>query len=160
MSMPIRSASCRGPMRNPAPRMAASTCSGSPPASTSRRGFEVEGPGDSVHDEARRVGDLNRCLAQLFRGLYGLVCSRRICRGSGDNLDQAHRWNRVKEVHAHHAFGALCSRGDARDGERGGVRGEHCVVANYAFKVREDLLLDLEILDYGLDDEWYISTRF
>src|SRR5262249_57707186 len=76
----------------------------------------------------------------------------RVARMSGpDHLDQRQDRRRVEEVEPDDAFGALRRLGDLRDRERRGVRREDRVRRDGVFERGEGLLLDLEVLEYGLD---------
>ena len=72
---------------------------------------------------------------------------------AADDLDERHAVDRVEEVHADDVLGMLRVRGDVGDRDRRRVRGEDRARLLDAFELREDLPLDVDVLDDGLDHE-------
>ena len=73
---------------------------------------------------------------------------------AGDHLDQLHHRRRVEEVHPHDALRALGGPRDRRDRDRRRVRRQHAVAGDdLARQRREQLVLELEALGRGLDDD-------
>ena len=68
------------------------------------------------------------------------------------DLDQRHDRDRVEEVEADEALGVLQLRADLVDRQRRGVGREDRVVGDVLLDLGEDLLLDAELLEHGLDD--------
>ena len=103
------------------------------------------------HEAGRVLGD-DRVLAQLL-GRDHRGAERDLVRlGRVDDLDERHHRDRVEEVEADQALGVLQLRADLVDRERRGVGGEDRVVGDVLLDLGEDLLLDAELLEDGLDD--------
>lgn len=84
-------------------------------------------------------------------------------RGGGqarDHFDQGHQRRRVEEVHANHLVRALQPGGEAGDGQRRSVAGEDAVGGAQGFQLAEQRLLDLQVLDDGLDHQMSIGQGF
>lgn len=84
-------------------------------------------------------------------------------RGGGqarDHFDQGHQRRRVEEVHANHLVRALQPGGEAGDGQRRSVAGEDAVGGAQGFQLAEQRLLDLQVLDNGLDHQASIGQGF
>ena len=73
--------------------------------------------------------------------------------GGAHDLEQLHHVGRREEVQADHVCGRLVTRGDLVDVERRGVGGEDRAGLADAVELGEDLLLDVHVLEHGLDDE-------
>ena len=70
-----------------------------------------------------------------------------------DDLDELLHRGGVEEVDADHAAGPRGGRGDLGDGQRRGVGGDHRRVGDDPVDPRDDLALDRQLLDHGLDDQ-------
>ena len=68
------------------------------------------------------------------------------------DLDQRHDRDGCEEVEADEPLGMRELRPDLLDRERRGVRGEHRLGGEVRLDLGEDVLLDLEFLEDGLDD--------
>ncbi len=107
----------------------------------------------AVDDEARRVGDQHRALAQLL--------GNSPCGGKGDvirircpdELDERQDRNRVEEVEAD-------IRSHLLDRERGRVRGEDAFRCDDRAELREHLLLHLHVLENGLEHQVAVREGF
>ena len=108
---------------------------------------------DAVDHEAGGVVTADRRLtdarAEGVRRLERIV-GREL--GSHD-LDERHQRGGVEEVHADDALRPFRGGGDLRDGESGGVRGQHRLRPADSLERREELPLRLELLDDRLDHE-------
>ena len=101
---------------------------------------------DAVDDEAGRVPDEDRALAQLFGEGPGRRESRVVRVGGADELHERQDRDGVEEVDAD-----VCAH--LGDRKAGGVRGEDAVVPRVLAQLGEDSLLRLELLEDGLQDE-------
>jgi hypothetical protein len=93
----------------------------------------------------------SRTRTQSFRsgGVEGLVARA----GGADHLDERQHGRGVEEVHPDDAFGRLRRLGDLRDRERRGVRREDGRWLDDPVELGEELALDAEVLERGLDHE-------
>ena len=114
---------------------------------------------DLVDDEAGSLVDLDGLLADghgaVPNGLEGLVGGV----GAADDLNQLHDGGGVEEVHADEAVSALGGGGDGGDGDGGGVGGQNGLGLADLVQLSEDGLLDLQILDGGLNDQIGVSSQ-
>jgi hypothetical protein len=115
--------------------------------------LRVEGACDAVDDEAGGVGAAHGGLAPGGDGGQGPFGRRLVRRVAADDLDEGEEGRRIEEVQADEAARAAQRAGDRRDGEGGGVGGEKAVVGDGLLQRREQLLLDRELFQDGLDDE-------
>src|SRR5690606_17251702 len=107
----------------------------------------------AVDQEARAIVDHDRALAHLLGvgdgggdgGFAGLLAT--------DDFHQRHHVHRVEEVHAAEVFRTLERLGQQADGDGRGVGGDDRVFTHQAFHFGQHSLLDLRILDHGLDDD-------
>src|SRR6266576_2413585 len=108
---------------------------------------------DPVDDETRRVVAVDRLLARSLRpvvgGAHGVV--RALERAH--DLDQRQDRSRVEEVHADDALGPLGRLRDLGNRERGGVRREDRLRTGDPVELGEDLALERQLLQHGLDHE-------
>src|SRR5690606_24320549 len=113
-----------------------------------------------IDDEARRVaaahGDAALALADDHQRLSHPGCGEHAV----DHLDQLHQRYRIEIVQAGDARLVLADGRDLRDRQRGGVGGEDRVGAADGVEGREQVLLDLEILEHRFDDDLAIAERF
>ena len=118
-----------------------------------------DGDQDPVDDEAGRVVARDRVLADALREGVGRV----ECGGrrelAADHLDEREHGRRVEEVHAGEALRPLEGGGDLGHRERGGVRRENGVGADDRLDPPEEVLLDREVLEHGLDHEIAVGER-
>ena len=107
----------------------------------------------AVDHEAGGVGGDDRVLLAGSSRVTIAVRERRVIgvRRLHD-LDQRHDRDRGEEVEAHEALGVRELRADLLDRERRGVRGEDGLGGDELLDLGEDVLLDLELLEDGLDD--------
>ena len=154
-SWPIRSMSSNGPMRKPPDSRMTRVQRGDVAAALAKhaQGLGIERPRHAIDDKARRGLRTHRCLAPGGGGGEHRFGHGRIGGGTAHDLDQRHGRNGVEEVHADEASGTLQGRAERRHGDGGGVGGEDGVGRDNGLQRREQLLLDREILDHGLDDE-------
>ena len=112
-----------------------------------------------VGDEARLVADDDRLLVEALG--QGLDVLEDVVRGDDgpDDLDELEDRRRVEEVHADDALGRARRRGDLGDRQRRGVRREDGVGGDDQVEPAEDLLLEVELLGHGLDDELAVRER-
>jgi hypothetical protein len=68
-------------------------------------------------------------------------------------LDDLHQRHGVEEVEAADALRPLAGGGDRRHRERRGIGGEDAVGGDDVLQLLEQRLLDVEVLDDGLDDD-------
>ena len=108
---------------------------------------------DAVDEEAGRILDDHRQLADGFDVTQRGVHRRRVRARATDDLHELHAVDGVEEMDAHHAAGVREAVGDAVDGKGGGVRGEHGFRRDLLFERGENFLLEIEFFDGGLDDE-------
>ena len=108
---------------------------------------------DPVDDEAGRVEAANRLLADALGEGEGRVDGGLVGALGPHDLDQRHQRRRVEEVHADDPLGMRRDGRDLGDRQRGGVRGEDRVRRGRRLELAEELLLDGEILEDGLDHE-------
>jgi hypothetical protein len=114
------------------------------------------GDADAVADEVRGVAADDHALAEHAIGeVDELGDHRGIAVRGRDDLEQVHVARRVEEVHAAEATtrGLGQALGDRGDRDAAGVRGEHGVRGRGGGDPGEELLLDVEALDDGLDHE-------
>ncbi len=115
--------------------------------------FGIERPGHAVDNEAWCGTGLHGLLAPGLGGFIKL-------RGNGwrggqpaDDFHQGHQRGWVEEMHAHHLLRPLQARGQARDRQRRGIAGQNAVWGAERFELQQQGLLDLQVLDDGLDDQ-------
>ena len=108
---------------------------------------------DAVGDEHGHVADGDELLAQAAG--QGLAALDGV--GGGvigvDDLDELHGGHRAEEVHAEELLGALGGGGQLGDAQRGGVGDEDGLGLDQVGQLLEGLLLQLHVLDHGLDDD-------
>ena len=123
-------------------------------------GFVDQRHQDAVGDEAGRVVDGDRRLAEFLRtapsscvegGVAGLQ--------RANHFDQHHHRHRIHEVHADEAVGALGHGGERGHRDRGGVAGDDHVGAQEAIGFGQHGALDLELLRDGFDEEIRVGDR-
>jgi hypothetical protein len=118
-----------------------------------REGLGVEGPGDAVDDEAGSVRAGDRGLAPGAGHLVRARGRRDVGGEPGDDLDERQQWCRIEEVQAHEAAGVAQGAADGRHRQGRGVGGEQTVLADDVLQVAHQLLLDVQPLQDGLDDQ-------
>lgn len=106
-----------------------------------------------VDDEAGRVLRLDHDLADLLAEGAGALEDLVRRREGAHDFDQLHERDGVEEVQTHEVLGALRGGGHVTDGQRRGVRREDRVLGADLVERREQLALDLEVLDDRLDDQ-------
>ena len=108
---------------------------------------------DPVADEAAADADQDRHLADLLgdrhRGVDHVL--RRLL--AAHDLQEAHDVGRREEVHADHVLGAAGGGRDLVHVERRGVRGQDGARLHDPVEAREDLLLEVHVLEHGLDHQ-------
>ena len=153
-SIPTRSISSNGPIGKPASRIAASTAStDASPASSMPERLERERPVDPVDDEARLVGRPDRGLVPRAEEPLRPLDHRRIRLGCDDDLDERHQRRRVEEVKAEDPLAVRRQRRDVGDPEGRRVRREDRVGVGLAVEGPEDVLLEGQVLERGLDHD-------
>ena len=134
--------------------MTASTCAGRRPALLQdAQAFGADRRAAEIDQEARRVahhhGHARLALAQRHHGVghpwRGV--------GGADHLDQLHQGHGIEIVHAADALAVLQRARDRGDADRRGVGGKDGLGRDHGFELAEQLLLDLEVLEHGLDDD-------
>ena len=97
----------------------------------------------------QRIGVLPSAATERVGGLEDVVV-----RALGPHdLDERHQRRRVEEVHADGPFGALEHRCDLGHRERRCVRREDRIVADDRLERAKELVLDVEVLERGLDHD-------
>ncbi len=114
---------------------------------------EEVGEQHPVDEEARAVVDHHRGLAHRGGVGHHAVDGFIGCLLAADDLHQRHAVHRVEEVHAAEVLRALQSLGQQRDGDGGGVAGEHGVFADHAFHFTQYGGLHFRVLDHGFDHD-------
>eukprot|EP00906_Rhabdomonas_costata_P010430 RCo014633 len=113
----------------------------------------------AVHNEPWGVpaghGLLLDRLAPVHRGLEGVIAGQ----GSPDDLNQLHHLDGVEEVQANQLVTATRSLAQLGDGERGGVRAEDGILLGLLAKLGEELLLDVQVLNNGLNNQVALVHR-
>ena len=118
------------------------------------------GDQEAVHDEAGFVARLDAGLAEHVGAVGPDERHRRVAGGDrGRQLEELHHRRRVEEVHPHDLGGSAARHGELDDGDRGGVGGEHDLIAGHLAEAREDLELGVESLGGGLDHEVDVGQR-
>ena len=108
---------------------------------------------DPIDDEAGSVVAPDRLLARTLRPLLGGVdCGVGAPRCTHD-LNQRQDRRRVEEVHPDDALGSCRGLRDLGDRQRRRVRCEHGVLPVDPVELSEHFALELELLEYRLDDE-------
>ncbi len=110
---------------------------------------EQQGVGDEAGLVAAHHGVLAELLDQPGHVLENLVLGD----DRADDLDQVLHRRRVEEVDADDAPGPGVRGGDLGDRQRRGVGGEDRLRRDDVVELAEDVLLDLQRLDHGLDYE-------
>ena len=154
-STPTRSISSNGPIRKPPPsRQMRSICS--TVATRSDRSLSDSRPHGRLQRLTRKPGPSAASMTRLpmaspagpgdgegaLRGL-----------GAGDHLQQRHQRRRVEEVHAHHSLGMLGGGRERGHQQRRRVAGQHAVGGDDLREPGEQLVLELDALGGGLDDD-------
>ncbi len=106
-----------------------------------------------VGDEAGLVADDDRLLAQPLRECLDVLEDVIGGDDRADHLDELLHGRRVEEVHADDALGVRGRDGDLGDRQRRRVRREDGVGRDDRVDLAEQLLLEVEVLRHGLDDE-------
>ena len=114
----------------------------------------------AVDDEARRVVDEDRPLAQFLADVPDGRERRVVRLGGPHDLEQRHQSDRVEEVHARNPLGPTQVGGHVGDREGRGVRREHALVAHQLLELCEHLLLHLELLEHGLEHQVAVGEAF
>ncbi len=110
---------------------------------------------DAVGDEIRRVASADDLFAEVLIEETGKRRHRRrIGIRAGNDFHQAHVTRRIEEVRAEPAAAQFRGQhaGNRGDGNAAGVRGQDGVRLHMRRDARQQLLLDLEIFRYRLDD--------
>ena len=106
-----------------------------------------------IGNESGIIVAFDRHLAEFLRDLL----DRRICsiagRDAADHLDEFHQRNRIEKVHSDHFVRPFRNGGDLRDRDRRSVARKDRVRPADGIELLEDLLLDIEILCRGLNDQ-------
>ena len=117
------------------------------------RGGKHDGDADAVGDEVGGVAGRNHLLAQEAvgeggeGGQHGGVGFR-----GWDHFQQAHVARRIEEVGAEEAVAVTGEAGgDLRNGQAGGIGGEHGVGRKVGCHARQQGRLDVQILRHGFD---------
>ncbi|CAD5252737.1 conserved hypothetical protein [Bosea sp. 62] len=108
---------------------------------------------DAVDDEGREIlGDRRRLVQRRDEALGAFEGA--VVRGdAADQLDELHQRYRVHEMDADEMLGAIGRRGEPRDRDRRGVRGQDRVGAQMGADGGENLALHLLALGRSLDHE-------
>ena len=117
------------------------------------QGFGAVGPAGMVDDEARRVLGLHRGVPHLVRVGAEACAHGGVSLEARDDLDHFHQRHRVEEVVTRQPLRALEAGADSRDGQRGGVGGQHRVRPHDVFQVGKQLALDVDAFDGGFDHQ-------
>src|SRR5262249_25656383 len=108
---------------------------------------------DAVLDKARHLLLHDRVVSEAADQLVGRLHGLRVGLLAGNHLDHRDQVGRIRPVHADDTPGVFADRGDLRDRYARGVGCENRLVRDVLFELREDLLLELELLGYGLEHE-------
>ncbi|MPN01417.1 hypothetical protein SDC9_148626 [bioreactor metagenome] len=106
-----------------------------------------------VDDEARCVLRGDGRVAHVARELGKALAGGGIGLETGDHLDHLHQRHGVEEVVARKAVRGLERRADGGDRQRRGIGGQHGGARHDDFQLREQLALDVQALDDGLDHQ-------
>ncbi len=109
--------------------------------------------GDAVHNKCQEIRKHDCGLAELADELSGGSINPVVRRGAADQLDDLRHRHRVHEMDADELFGAVRGGREPRDGDRGGVGGNHRVRPERGAEIGEDLALHLLVLGRRLDDD-------
>jgi hypothetical protein len=114
--------------------------------------LQRERPVAAVDQEARPVDRVDH--PAVHRAARGARQLQRVVGGrdARDDLDELHQRRRVEEVHADHARGVARRARDRRDRDRRRVGRQHRARRD-ARQLAEDLVLELQALGGGLDDQ-------
>ena len=118
-----------------------------------RRAFHDEGAEHPAGEEAARIVDDDRRLADRDHVVVG--AGDRLVAGllAADDLDQPHLVHRREEVQADEALGRGAGRGQAADRQRRGVAGEHAAGREQRLGLARHLGLQRPVLEHRLDDQ-------
>ena len=116
-------------------------------------GFVDEGADHAAGEEAAGIVDHDRRLLDL----QGVVehLGEHFITGvfTTDDFHQRHFFHRAEEVDADEVFLLLHAFGEAGDRQRGGVGTQYRIGFDHVFHFLEHLVLELGVLEHGLDDE-------
>jgi hypothetical protein len=116
-------------------------------------GFVDERHEDTVGNKTRSVVDGHGSLAELFGELHSGGESGVAGLERANDFDKGHDGNRVHEMHADEAVGALSERGESGHGDGGSVACDDDVGAEDAVGFGEDGAFDFEFFGDGFYDE-------
>ncbi len=106
----------------------------------------------AVDDDAGLAGGLGELPGPGEGFVAGLVAP--------DQFAELHHRDRREEVRADDPLRPLGDGGDLGDRDGGGVRGEHRVLADQLVEGAEDLVLDVELFEDGLDHDVGVGGAF
>src|SRR5690606_3903131 len=107
----------------------------------------------AVNQEARAVVDHDRVLAHLLGIGHGGGNGHVAGLLATNDLNQRHHVHRVEEVHADEVFRTLEGLGQQVDRDGRGVGSQDGIFLHHAFHLGQHDLLDLGVLDHGLDHD-------
>jgi hypothetical protein len=115
--------------------------------------FGDEAAPGMVDDEAGGVPGTHGRMAHAPAQFKERVRCPRRGQQAVDHFYDLHQRHGIEEVETGDPFRPLAGRGDRSHRQRGGVGGEDAVGADDVLEMLKKLLLDIEVLDHGLDDD-------